>query len=123
MATIPRRLTRPYVGFIPTTPQKVAGLRIEPDVSPPVATVTRPAASAAADPLLDPPGVRDRFHGLCASGNAPPEPALPKENSGRCVLPTRIPPASFSRATTVASKSGTKSTRTGVLAVVRIPFV
>ena len=47
---------------MPTTPQKVAGFRIEPDVSPPVATVSRPAASAAADPLLDPPGVRDKFH-------------------------------------------------------------
>ena len=53
---MPRRLTRPYVGFIPTTPQNVAGLRIDPDVSPPVATVSNPAASAAADPLLDPPG-------------------------------------------------------------------
>src|SRR5262249_49759171 len=87
------------------------------DVSPPVATVTMPAARAAADPLLEPPGVRDRFHGLCASGNAPPVPALPNENSGRCVLPTSTAPALFSRVTTVASKSGTKSTSTGVLAV------
>src|SRR6266850_8386440 len=108
---------------MPTTPQKVAGLRIEPDVSPPVATVTSPAASAAAEPLLDPPGVRDRSHGLCASGKAPPDPALPNENSGRCVLPTSTAPAVFSRATTVASKSGKKSASTGVLAVVRIPFV
>src|SRR5207249_11390291 len=123
MATMPRRLTRPYVGFMPTTPQSVAGLRIDPDVSPPVATVSRPAASAAADPLLDPPGVRDRFHGFFASGNAPPSPALPNENSGSFILPSSTPPADFNRATTVASKSGTKSRSTGVFAVVLMPFV
>jgi hypothetical protein len=108
---------------MPTTPQKVDGLRIDPEVSPPVATVTMPAASAAAEPLLEPPGVRARFHGLCASGNAPPDPALPKENSGRCVFPTSTAPACFKRVTTVASKPGTKSTSTGVLAVVRMPVV
>src|SRR3989442_286166 len=108
---------------MPTTPQKVAGFRIDPDVSPPVATVSSPAARAAADPLLDPPGVRVRFHGLCASGNAPPPPALPKENSGKLVLPTSTAPARFSRATTVASKSGTKPSSTRVFAVVRMPLV
>src|SRR6266404_3503317 len=108
---------------MPTTPQKVAGLRIEPDVSPPVATVSRPAASAAADPLLDPPGVRDRSQGFFASGNAPPSPALPNENSGSFILPTSTPPACCSFATTVASKPGTKSSSTGVFAVVLIPFV
>src|SRR5437867_11745756 len=108
---------------MPTTPQKVAGFRIEPDVSPPVATVTRPAASAAADPLLDPPGVRERFHGFFASGKAPPSPALPNENSGSFVLPASTPPAAFNRATTVASKSGTKSRSTGEFAVVLMPLV
>src|SRR5439155_26154069 len=108
---------------MPTTPQKVAGFRIEPDVSPPVATVTRPAASAAADPLLDPPGVRDRFHGFFASGNAPPSPALPNENSGNFILPSSSHPAAFNSATIVATKSGTKSRSTGVFAVVLMPFV
>src|SRR5204863_4251908 len=109
---------------MPTPPQQVAGFRIEPDVSPPVATVTRPAASAAADPLLDPPGVRDRFHGFFASGNAPPSPALPNENSGNFILPSSTPPACCcSFLTTVASKSGTKSSSTGVFAVVLVPLV
>src|SRR5215831_14926420 len=108
---------------MPTTPQNVAGLRIDPDVSPPVATVSNPAASAAADPLLDPPGVRDRFHGFFASGKAPPSPALPNENSGSFILPTSTPPAWRSFVTTVASKLGTKSSSTGVFAVVRIPLV
>src|SRR5947208_14803818 len=106
---------------MPTTPQKVAGLRIDPDVSPPVAATSRPAASAAAEPLLDPPGVRDRSHGLFASGNAPPTLAPPKENSGSFILPTSTAPAACSLATTVASKSGTKSTSTGVFAVVLTP--
>src|SRR2546423_561908 len=108
---------------MPTTPQKVAGLRIDPEVSPPVATVRSPAASAAAEPLLDPPGVRERFQGFFASGNAPPSPALPNENSGSFIFPISTPPAPFSLATTVASKSGTKSASTGVFAVVLIPFV
>src|SRR3989442_3513375 len=108
---------------MPTTPQNVAGLRIDPDVSPPVATVSSPAASAAADPLLDPPGVRVKFHGFFASGNAPPSPALPNENSGSFILPTRTPPACFSFATTVASKSGTTSRSTGVVAVGLIAFL
>ena len=85
---MPWRLTRPYVGFMPTTPQSAAGLRIDPDVSPPVAAITSPAASAAPDPLLDPPGVRERSHGLVASANSPPPTGLPpNENSGRLNLP------------------------------------
>src|SRR5947199_223907 len=36
IATMPWRLTRPYVGFSPTTPQTDAGRRTEPEVSPPV---------------------------------------------------------------------------------------
>ena len=39
-------------------------MRIEPPPSLPWATGTRPAATAAADPPEEPPGVRSRFHGL-----------------------------------------------------------
>jgi hypothetical protein len=35
-ATIPYRLTRPYVGFRPTVPVSAAGWRIEPPVSVPI---------------------------------------------------------------------------------------
>tara|TARA_B100000902_G_scaffold149360_1_gene145912 strand:- start:150 stop:296 length:147 start_codon:yes stop_codon:yes gene_type:complete len=41
---------RPYVGLIPTTPQKLAGCRIEPPVSVPVEPKHKFAATAAADP-------------------------------------------------------------------------
>jgi hypothetical protein len=59
-AVTPWRLTRPTVGRIPTRPQKKAGTRIEPPVSVPTPAIARPAATAAAVPLLEPPGSRER---------------------------------------------------------------
>ena len=55
------------VGLRPTTPQAAAGWRIEPPVSVPVAAGARPAATAAAEPPEDPPGVRPSFQGLCVA--------------------------------------------------------
>ena len=60
----PRRLTRPYVGRSPVTPQNAAGVTIEPEVSEPRANVTSPAATAAAEPLDDPPLQRVRSQGF-----------------------------------------------------------
>src|SRR5258708_11211939 len=54
-AIAPWRLTRPYVGRRPVTPQYAAGVRIEPDVSEPIAHRTSPAATAAPGPELEPP--------------------------------------------------------------------
>src|SRR5205823_11906963 len=54
--------TRPYGGLNPTTPQNDAGILIEPPMSEPVASVAVPAASAAADPPLEPPGEYLVFH-------------------------------------------------------------
>jgi hypothetical protein len=45
-------------------PQKALGVRIDPDVSDPKANVTKPAATAIADPLEDPPDQRVRSHGF-----------------------------------------------------------
>ena len=56
--TMPPRLTSPTVGFRPTIPLMDAGLTIEPSVSVPMATAQRFAATATADPELDPEGVR-----------------------------------------------------------------
>src|ERR1700678_4151793 len=47
----PAALTRPVVGFNPTTPQHAAGIRMEPPESEPIAPETMPAATAAAGPL------------------------------------------------------------------------
>ena len=56
--------TRPRVGLRPKTPQEAAGMRIEPAPSPAEAIGTRPAATAEAEPPLEPPGVRCAFQGL-----------------------------------------------------------
>jgi hypothetical protein len=49
---------RPRDGFRPTSPHHPAGRRIEPPPSLACAIGTRPAATAALDPPLEPPGVR-----------------------------------------------------------------
>jgi hypothetical protein len=54
----PARLSLPYVGFSPKTPQSEAGTRMEPLVSLPSAHGTIPAATAAPDPPKEPPAMR-----------------------------------------------------------------
>jgi len=49
---------------MPVTPQNDAGWRIEPPVSVPVAAGVRRAATAAALPPDEPPGVQDRSQGF-----------------------------------------------------------
>ena len=51
----PLRDTRPYVGFTPTHPLKLAGSLTDPPVSLPSAIGTWPPATAAALPPDDPP--------------------------------------------------------------------
>ncbi len=53
---IPARLTSPTVGLTVTRPFWHAGDNSEPEVSVPIAAAASPAATAAADPELDPPG-------------------------------------------------------------------
>ena len=53
-----------YVGFIAATPQRLAGMRIEPPVSLPSEPYDRPAATAAADPPLEPPETRSASQGF-----------------------------------------------------------
>ncbi len=59
---------RPRVGFRPTIPQQLAGIRIEPPPSEPSATGASPAATAAPEPPLDPPAIREVSHGVTAGG-------------------------------------------------------
>ncbi len=54
--TTPAALTSPLVGFSPTMLLKAAGTRPDPAVSVPSAKLTNPAATATAEPELDPPG-------------------------------------------------------------------
>ena len=54
------------MGFSPTTPHALAGQTIEPSVSVPTASGASPAATATADPELDPDGLRPAPCGLTA---------------------------------------------------------
>src|SRR5688500_15749078 len=58
------RLTRPLVGFKPVTPQKCAGMRIEPPVSEPSAAGTSRAPTAEPEPDDEPPVMCPGFQGL-----------------------------------------------------------
>src|SRR5581483_4335630 len=102
-ATRPNRLTRPYVGFTPTTPQNAAGCRTDPPVSDPSAIGTTPAATAAADPPDEPPGTRVQSTGFNVGPNALCSVDDPIANSSMFVLQAMTAPAARSRVTTVAS--------------------
>src|SRR5262252_5654882 len=106
---------RPYVGLRPTTPLYAAGRRIEPPVCVPSAMGTSRAATAAPDPLLDPPGVRSARHGLRVGDGSP------EANCVVTVLPTRTAPAAFMRATAKESAFATLLASGGYPAVVGSP--
>ena len=70
--TIPRSGTRPRVGFTVDVPHSADGIRSDPAVSVPVAAGVVRAASAAAEPPLEPPAERSRSHGLPTWSVVPP---------------------------------------------------
>ncbi len=98
------RGTRPVCGLSPNRPQHAAGMRIEPAPSAPSAAGTSPAATAAAEPPLEPPGVRSRSHGLRVTPQVADSVNGHRPSSGIVVLPTTTMPASRSRRTTSASE-------------------
>ena len=61
---MPARLTRPMVARMPIVPVTLAGARMEPVVSVPRTNGASLAATAAADPLLEPSAVRRGLKGL-----------------------------------------------------------
>src|SRR5262249_36758764 len=115
--------TRPALGMRPAIPQYEAGPRIEPPVSEPIAHGARPAATAAPDPLDEPPVKCSRFHGLRAGGQGRSKDGPPCANSCVAVLPSRIAPASYNRRVTVASAVGMRSMHTRECPDVRMPAV
>src|SRR6185312_693119 len=84
--------TRPREGFSPTSPRHDAGMRIEPPPSLPCAIDTMPAATPAALPPDEPPGVREVSHGLRAGPKRAGSLTGRIPSSGRLVLPTTIAP-------------------------------
>src|SRR5207247_10813365 len=117
-----RRPTSPFVGFSPARPQNAAGIRTEPPPSVAVARGTIPAARAAPEPPLEPPGDQSRPHGLPVGPNAVLSVYPWNENSGTFVFPTTIAPAARRRSTTRASRSaGAASSSRREPFTVRIP--
>src|SRR5947207_10591421 len=80
--------TRSYVGLKPTVPQHADGIRIEPPESLPSAASARPAASAAAEPPLEPPAMRPGASGFGTVPKCGFSEVVPYASSCRFVLPT-----------------------------------
>src|SRR6476661_7694673 len=100
-------------------PQKLAGARTEPPVSEPSAKSTSPAATAAAEPQLDPPGKRSCARGLTGVPCQTFSPVSPYASSCVLVLPARRAP-DCNRAVT----TGAVVTAVGwVLAQSGLPYV
>src|SRR5437660_8708293 len=90
----------PKLGLNPITPQNDAGRITDAAVCVPSAAGIIPSATAAAEPLDDPPGVRDRSRGFRVL------PGVYTANSVVTVLPRMTAPASRSRCTQAASFAG-----------------
>src|SRR5689334_13863553 len=86
-------------------------MRIEPPPSFACAIGTNPAATAAAEPPLDPPVVRVVSQGLRDAPNSDGSVVGRMPYSGVLVLPTTTRPARLWRAVSSESIGGTKSLR------------
>src|SRR5262245_32552432 len=94
---------RPRCGLIPTRLFHAAGIRTLPAPSDPIAAATRPAATAAALPPDEPPGVRLLAHGLRVCPKPGPLVNGHWPNSQVLVFPTITAPAARSLRTTSLS--------------------
>ena len=84
-----------------------------PPESEPIPNPEHPAATAAASPPLDPPGVRVTSYGFEVRPKTSLTVSSPPPHGGQLVLPTTTAPADRSRATTTASLPATMPTRSG----------
>jgi hypothetical protein len=107
---------RPRLTLSPTSPQALAGMRIDPPPSEAWAAGTSPAATAAAAPPEEPPGDRLGSQGLRVGPWASGSVVGSSPNSGVFVRPTRTKPARRHRATSSVSAGATyPASRTAVL--------
>src|SRR5260370_42087316 len=83
----------PRLGFKPTILLSIPGTRPLPAVSVPSASGTRPAATATADPDLDPPGIRSPRTGLTGLPYAERTPTTPAPTGSSLALPMITQPA------------------------------
>ena len=89
-------MIRSKLGLYPTTPQYPAGLITDPHVCVPIAKSQNSAATAAPEPLEDPPGVCRRFLGFLVS------PGSEIANSAVTVFAIKLAPAFSKLFTTLA---------------------
>ena len=90
--------TKPTVNLKPVIPQYAAGSLTDPPVSVPMDSGTSPPATAAAEPLLEPPGTRCTWwsHGLRGMPICSLVPQPPRANCTIWVLPMMMAPAALS---------------------------
>src|SRR5215470_13660450 len=108
MGTTPARLVRPTVGLIPTTPFALPGQTMLPSVSVPNETAAKLAEAAAADPELEPQGLRLIPYGLLVWPPRPDHPLIDSKDrklahSERLLLPRMTAPPARRFAATVES--------------------
>jgi hypothetical protein len=87
---MPESGSRPRLGLSPTRPQHAAGTRVEPPPSAAWAIGTTPAATRAAAPPDEPPGVRSKFHGLRVGSPRGNSVAGTSPYSGSVLLPSEM---------------------------------
>jgi hypothetical protein len=95
--------TRPKLALKPKVPVNAAGMRIEPPPSVPSANGVIPAATEAAQPALEPPGVSERSSGLRVTPVSGESPTGLQPNSLVVDFPMRIAPLALARSTEGAS--------------------
>src|SRR3954471_7561955 len=88
---------RPRDGFSPTSPQHEDGTRIDPPPSEPSASGTNRAATAAAAPPLEPPGVIASFQGFFVGPYIFGSEPMHQPPSGVLVRPSSRNPAALMR--------------------------
>ncbi len=108
MGIMPDLLIKPRLGLRPTTELAEAGLTIDPSVSVPMAAAQKFAATAAAEPELEPDGFLSKTYGLRVNPPRLLQPLVERfdlmlAHSLRLVFPRIIAPASRSLFTRKAS--------------------
>src|SRR3984893_8036303 len=106
--TTPARLVRPTVGLMAATPLAFPGQTILPSVSLPNETAAKFPEAAAAEPALEPQGLRSRPYGLLVWPPRPDQPLIDSKerkfaHSERLVLPRMTAPPARKLAATVES--------------------
>src|SRR5271167_3544449 len=108
---------REYVPLKPTTPQHAAGNRQEPMASVSSVAQHMPLATAAADPLDEPPAIKSGFQGFLTGPKQLSSPVVPIPSVCMFVFPMMTAPASLNLVTGAASLAGMRCLKCSKAAV------